>query len=304
MVLTRVPRQFQRVIQRCFVKNNTVYHPFSSSYRFALCVSLVAAGKSHATQIGTRGYCSQTNDQKLNMAMATGSSVKYLGQTEAANLDQELFADYEYSVDQLMELAGLAVAHGVVHAFSSVKARRCLIIVGPGNNGGDGLVAARHLLLYGWTVEIHYPKRTNKPLYKSLVKQCEMSGIKFLDQFPDSKALDDNYDVVLDAIFGFSFKSAGGVRAPFDTILSTLEQTKCPIASVDIPSGWDVENGPNSPSAIQPDCLISLTAPKLCAKHFKGRIHILGGRFVPPAIQAKYDLQLPDYPDLSGIVEL
>lgn len=41
--------------------------------------------------------------------------------------------------------------------------------------------------------------------------------------------------------------------------------------------------------------LISLTAPKLCAKKFCGRYHILGGRFVPPKLHDKYQLQLPAY---------
>lgn len=46
-----------------------------------------------------------------------------------------------------------------------------------------------------------------------------------------------------------------------------------PIASVDIPSGWHVEMGPPTDSpALAPDMLISLTAPKLCAKQFKGQV--------------------------------
>ncbi|VDN24669.1 unnamed protein product [Gongylonema pulchrum] len=70
-------------------------------------------------------------------------------------------------------------------------------------------------------------------------------------------------------------------------------------------SGWDVENGPiNGQPAFSPDVLISLTAPKLCAKHFQGRAHYLGGRFVPEALAAKYHLQLPEYPGTECIVKL
>ena len=50
-----------------------------------------------------------------------------------------------FSVDQLMELAGLSVASALVDAYP--KSKRVLIVAGPGNNGGDGLVAARHLYL-------------------------------------------------------------------------------------------------------------------------------------------------------------
>lgn len=51
------------------------------------------------------------------------------------------------------------------------------------------------------------------------------------------------------------------------------------IVAVDIPSGWDVESGPDSsnPDALAPDMLVSLTAPKLAAKHFKvGQVLVQG----------------------------
>ena len=58
------------------------------------------------------------------------------------------------------------------------------------------------------------------------------------------------------------------------------------IASVDNPSGWNVEAGPeNLEDAIEPEMLVSLTAPKRGARFFKGPFHYLGGRFVPPAIK-------------------
>jgi NAD(P)H-hydrate epimerase len=85
-------------------------------------------------------------------------------------------------------------------------------------------------------------------------------------------------DVILDAIFGFSFKPP--IRAPFDEILPILNEARLPIVSVDIPSGWDVENGNNLGIGLNPNVLISLTAPKEGVKDFTGR-HFLGGRFIP-----------------------
>ena len=84
-------------------------------------------------------------------------------------------------------------------------------------------------------------------------------------------------DVILDAIFGFSFKPP--VRSPFDSALPLITASKLPIVSVDIPSGWDVEKGNDAGVGLEPDVLISLTAPKEGARKFKGR-HFLGGRFV------------------------
>jgi NAD(P)H-hydrate epimerase len=85
-------------------------------------------------------------------------------------------------------------------------------------------------------------------------------------------------DVVLDAIFGFSFKPP--VRAPFDAALPLIARANLPIVSVDIPSGWDVERGDADGLGLHPDVLVSLTAPKAGVRQFAGR-HFLGGRFVP-----------------------
>ena len=127
----------------------------------------------------------------------------------------------------------------------------------------------------------------------------------------------ESSDVILDAIFGFSFKPP--VRAPFDEVLPLLTQSKLPIVSVDIPSGWDVEGGrPSDPlpgrgatdgsgekkvEALDPDVLISLTAPKEGVREYRGR-HFLGGRFVPKSLDEKFGLNLPEYPGTDLVVEL
>jgi|SRR5712671_7512445 len=94
-------------------------------------------------------------------------------------------------------------------------------------------------------------------------------------------------DVVLDAIFGFSFKPPA--RAPFDAALPLIARSGLPIVSVDIPSGWDVERGDDDhvgagPAVLYPDVLVSLTAPKEGVRRFVGGRHFLGGRFVPRSV--------------------
>lgn len=224
------------------------------------------------------------------------SSIKLLNQTEAVNIDVELFNDYKFSVDQLMELAGFSCAQAIQKVYSNQKSK-VLIVCGPGNNGGDGLVCARHLKLMNFNVELFYPKRTSNELYERLAHQCSEYGLKFLNDVPE----ESQHDLIVDALFGFSFKPP--VRENFSAIMNFLYQTATPIASIDIPSGWNVNDGPLE-NCFQPELLISLTAPKLCSKFFKGKYHYLGGRFVPDKLQAKYELNLPEYPDADSCVKL
>lgn len=179
-----------------------------------------------------------------------------------------------------------------------------MIVAGGGNNGGDGLVCARHLKLFGYEPVIVYPKRTDKELYRNLVRQCEKMDIEILDQMPSKSGKDLRVNLIVDAIFGFGF--SGEIRQPFGDILREIKQMEksIPVISIDVPSGWDVEKGPVDEQCLQPECVISLTAPKLCMKHFHGKLHFLGGRFVPKALQEKYQLLLPNYASNEQIVQL
>lgn len=223
---------------------------------------------------------------------------RYLNQQEAINIDMELFNEYKYSVDQLMELAGLSAACAINDAYKDTS--KLIVFCGPGNNGGDGLVCARHLKIFGYEPELFYPKKTNKTLYENLAHQCQSMNIPFIESIPSVQDL-NNYDLIVDALFGFSYKPPP--RQEFIQILNNLQNTSTPICSIDIPSGWNVETGPQEDS-IQPEFLISLTAPKQCAKFFNGKYHYLGGRFVPPALEMKYNLKLPQYPGTSCFVRL
>lgn len=152
--------------------------------------------------------------------------MKFLNQTEAINVDQELFNEYKFSVDQLMELAGLSCAHAIAKCFEASKYKRILVCCGPGNNGGDGLVCARHLTLMGYNPHIYYPKPTPNPLYANLTHQCKGMNIEFITECPEE--VSKFYDLIVDALFGFSFKPP--VRETFVPIVKVLQQTKIPIA--------------------------------------------------------------------------
>lgn len=239
------------------------------------------------------------------MAVDPGN-LKYLCQDEAQKIDQELFDEYRFSLDQLMELAGYSCAVAIAKCYPPETMTRdnhaVLVCCGPGNNGGDGLVCARHLKMFGFKPSIYYPKQNTKnSIFTNLMKQCEGMDMPFLSFFPSEPHLiTQSYNLVVDALFGFSFK--GPPRADFANVLQTLSKVELPICSIDVPSGWDVENG--NPDGLQPEFLISLTAPKLCAKLFRGKYHYLGGRFVPKTLEKSYGLCLPAYPGTECVVEL
>ncbi|KAF5818617.1 putative NAD(P)H-hydrate epimerase, Pyridoxal 5'-phosphate synthase [Helianthus annuus] len=259
-----------------------------------------------------RGYCSNRGVMASSIKVVQNpDTISYLNQREAAEVDEILMGPLGFSVDQLMELAGLSVATAIAEVYNVKDYNRVLTICGPGNNGGDGLVAARHLYHFGYKPFVCYPKRTAKPLYTGLVTQLESLGIPFLsvDDLPIN--LSEDFNILVDAMFGFSFH--GTPRPPFDDLIRRLvnlqnyneiNQKRSVIASIDIPSGWHVEEGDVVGDGIKPDMLVSLTAPKLCAKKFSGTHHFLGGRFVPPSIIDKFKLHLPPYPGTSMCVRI
>lgn len=248
----------------------------------------------------------------------SAKGVSFLGQEAARELDRDLMSpELGWSIDQLMELAGLSCACSIAEQYASSS--RVLVLAGPGNNGGDGLVAARHLHHFGYDVSVCYPRRNDAALFQGLVTQLESLRIPFVDvdTVVGQSLLSQGYGVVVDGLFGFSFK--GQPRAPYDQLIAAMtnglkerealcsegKNVSFAVVCIDVPSGWHVEDGDISGLyPIHPDMLISLTAPKLCAKSFQGKYHYLGGRFVPPKILEKYRLLLPAYPGSSQCVNL
>lgn len=90
--------------------------------------------------------------------------------------------------------------------------------------------------------------------------QCEHNDIPLLDSMPGESDITKSYDVIVDAIFGFSF--SGAIRAPFDSVIKSMINSHVDIVSVDIPSGWHVEDGDINNTGLLPKMLVSLTAPK------------------------------------------
>ncbi|CAB9518144.1 YjeF N-terminal domain-containing protein 3 [Seminavis robusta] len=246
------------------------------------------------------------------MASASSDLTGYLNAADAAALDVELMTEPGFSLEQLMELAGLSCAEAIYQVVEERRQQsetpRILLVCGPGNNGGDGLVAARHLVMFGYQCDVVYPKQSKKQHFINLVQQCKDVGITVSAEMPESTGKGNSpYDAIVDAIFGFSFQ-AGTIREPFATILTQIKEEadankNLSTISVDVPSGWNVDEGDVAKTGFMPDVLISLTTPKHCSRSFPGR-HFVGGRFLPPKLAEKYGVQMPPYPGVSQVMEI
>lgn len=216
--------------------------------------------------------------------------ISYIDSSLAKKIDELLMAQPGFSIDQLMELAGYSVAcsvHSYYHTYikkhtqadvdNYTTAPRVLLYCGPGNNGGDGLVAARHLKHFGFSPFVVLPRQAKGVLFENLARQITDLEIPLLANPFDLDALSayNTFDVVVDALFGFSFE--GPSREPFTSIIKQFASSPVPVLSVDIPSGWDVNEGDKYGTGFTPAGVISLTAPKLCMKPYRG-VHYIGGR--------------------------
>ncbi|CAG9473701.1 pyridoxal 5'-phosphate synthase, putative [Plasmodium vivax] len=244
---------------------------------------------------GRRTNCAATSVHSNRM------EVTYLSQSLAQTIDNELMSDdVGYTTEQLMELAGLSIAQIICREYSLDRFKKVLIFCGPGNNGGDGLVAARHLKHFGYDVTVAYPKEKTKVLFQRLLKLLQHYHVPVVKSATgeDLKL----YDLVVDALFGFSF--TGEPRSPFDEIIHTINQSNKPVVSVDVPSGTNIDGGSAANAlSVNSEMNISLMLPKEGVRHY-GKKHYLGGRFIPNSIVEKYNLKVPQFAGDNSYVQL
>ncbi len=136
------------------------------------------------------------------------------------------------SYDQMMENAGYAIAEAIM-AEVDIAGVRVLVLVGPGNNGGDGLVVARHLAQSGAAVTVYVWKRNvegdkNWALLENTGVETVVGGDKF-DPAPLSQLLDETA-IIVDGLLG-----TGGSRPISGALANLPAQTKAAVASTRVP---------------------------------------------------------------------
>ena len=188
--------------------------------------------------------------------------------SEARALDEDLIAGIgceASSLESLMRTAGKNAATATLAR--AVGHDAFVVLCGPGNNGGDGLVLARRGgdETRGSEVKVWYPKGPGKSeLYAKLVDECrETRGVTFVDEEEVLKMMDAHAPnaaeakaCFVDAMFGFSFR--GDVRAPFVEVMKKLialtnaerDERALFTVSLDIPSGWNVDGAPSGDAGV------------------------------------------------------
>ena len=143
----------------------------------------------------------------------------------------------------MMENAGAVAVRRLVEKTGSVESKNIVIFVGLGNNGGDGLVMARHLAGHGANVTVMLLGTPDK------IKTEESNwNWSILEKMPSVKLMSNSSigfdfkpDILVDAILGTGI--TGEIREPYASAINYINETECYKFAVDVPSGLDPQTG-------------------------------------------------------------
>jgi len=185
-------------------------------------------------------------------------------------------AEEGLSTSALMDNAGLIVAKATREWLGTKGEYRIVVLVGPGNNGGDGLVAARHLREWGNIVFVYLaaPRAEDDDNYKLAKEQGVICHLASQDENGTKLAgLVRSSNAVLDCLFGTgkSRTMSGVYKRILEQVRQVkLEQPEMSVIAVDLPSGLDADTGAVDPATLDCDLTITLGYPKLGLFRFPG----------------------------------
>jgi ADP-dependent NAD(P)H-hydrate dehydratase / NAD(P)H-hydrate epimerase len=168
-----------------------------------------------------------------------------------AELDQYAIAQLAIPGLILMENAGRGIAETALNLLAHADRKLVHIFCGPGHNGGDGYVVARHLLNHGCQVELFVLAERDKISGDSLVNLLilEKMGqpVHFIHQLPQAGT--HQPALIIDALLGTGASSP--VKDLYAQMIDHLNQQPVPILAVDLPTGINAETGAVAGPAIQ-----------------------------------------------------
>jgi ADP-dependent NAD(P)H-hydrate dehydratase / NAD(P)H-hydrate epimerase len=212
--------------------------------------------------------------------------MEILTAAEMAVVDRRTAEEFGVPVATLMENAGAAVARFCLRRYGAAK--RVVALCGKGNNGGDGLVAARLLARAGLEVSVLLLGRPGEVKGEAAGVLAELregapvvAVMEPLDEAGLAGVMETlgAADLILDAVVGTGFKPP--LRGMAAMLQGILERIKTPVVAVDLPSGWDADSvEQEAEGAFRADAVVTFTAPKMA--HVFG--HLTDATFGPVVV--------------------
>jgi ADP-dependent NAD(P)H-hydrate dehydratase / NAD(P)H-hydrate epimerase len=184
----------------------------------------------------------------------------------------------------LMENAGAKVAK-ITKKSQEVEGKKVVIIAGAGNNGGDGCVAARHLLNLGASVYIVLLGRpediktreakTNWNILSNLDVDIKLANVKDTSDLKLVKNEIKSSDIIIDAILGTGIR--GSIREPIATAIQLINGCGKPVISIDTPTGLDPSTGDVKGIAIKAELTVTFHRMKkglIDRKEYTGEVYV------------------------------
>ncbi|MBI3607555.1 MAG: NAD(P)H-hydrate dehydratase [Nitrospirae bacterium] len=211
--------------------------------------------------------------------------MKIVTADEMRRLDRETVETYKIPVLVLMEQAGMGVVREMERRYGELGQRSIVVLAGKGHNGGDGLVAARHLLQRGADVQVFlaFPADAMRGEAKTQAEIFRNIGGRIADPSAFDRgafrsALAEA-DVALDALVGTGLSSPlSGFAAE---LIADLNAARRPVVAIDLPSGISADTGEMLGAAVRADLTVAFALPKR-------------GHFLPPGSEHTGDLQVVD----------
>ncbi len=178
---------------------------------------------------------------------------------EAAKIDAISIQEIGIPSEVLMERAAMAVARCVRDecAGAALKKPKILAVCGTGNNGGDGVAAARILKDMGFDARIFLAGSEKKASgeLKLQLKIARSLDVEFVER-PDG----DEYDVIIDALFGIGLSRK--VEGEYASLIEWINERDCAVVSVDVPSGISADDGRALGCAVKACCTVTFGTKK------------------------------------------
>ena len=168
-------------------------------------------------------------------------------------VERSVVKELSSAQDTLMERAGQAGAWHVQRLYP--LARHVVVVVGPGNNGGDGLISARVLREAGLAVTLLAPRGAPATLAARAAVMAfgESLGGATLDALKTA-------DVIVDALLGIGLNR--DVEPDLAAVICAMNEATCPVLSLDVPSGLDADTGHVRGVAVRADHTLSFLGLK------------------------------------------